>query len=129
MYVPTERAPAPGPPGGRTEEPAAEHDGGEPPGRTGAERGLNTVFLPTRRVRPGDAEFTVELRTLEDGRLALLTYSSLESLVECCGAAQPWVEVETQRVEYVVATVEAEAVLVDTPLEEDVRHTDTGGVQ
>lgn len=123
MYVPTERAPAPGPPGGPPPEPAAGGDDGAPP-RTGAERGLDTVFLPTRRVTPGDAEFTVELRTLEDGRLALLTYSSLDSLVDCCGAAQPWVEVAAEHVDHVVATVEAEAVLVDTPLEEDVRRTE-----
>lgn len=128
VYVPTERAPAPDglgdvgdapPVGGR------DGDGGRP--RTGAERGVDTVFVPTQRVRPGDAEFSVELRTLTDGRLALLAYSSLESLVECCGPAQPWAEVPAERLEGLRVMVQAAVVLVDTPLEDEVRHTESGG--
>lgn len=131
VYVPTERAPAPDSPAGRRDvgdvPPVEDRDdeGGRP--RTGSERGMDTMFVPTQRMRPGDTEFTVEMRTLVDGRLALLTYSSLESLVECCGPAQPWAEVPAERLEGLRAMVEAAVVLVDTPLEDEFRHTDPGG--
>jgi hypothetical protein len=60
-----------------------------------APRSPRMAYLPSRRFRPGDAAIHLELRLLADGRSALLAYSSLDSLVAGCGAAQPWVAVRT----------------------------------
>jgi len=48
------------------------------------------VYLPSRRVHAGDDEAQVELRSFK-GRLTLLAFSSLDTLVTACGPEQPWV--------------------------------------
>src|SRR5690606_10922470 len=52
---------------------------------------VEPVFVPlAERLLSRDRDVTVELRRLEDGRLAVLAYSSLDSLVASCGDLQPW---------------------------------------
>lgn len=114
VYVPTDRAPDPGAPGQSPDDVdgSALHD----------VSAQGTVFVPTQRMRRGDAEFLVEMRHLQDGRLALLTYSSLDALVEGCGDAQPWVEVPAERVEEIRDVVGAEVVVMDQALDAAQRH-------
>ncbi len=68
------------------------------------------VYLPSRRVRDGDAEAQVELRTVDD-RLTLLAFSSLAALVGSCGPEQPWVAVSIPAVRTLVDACGAEPVL------------------
>lgn len=75
------------------------------------------VYLPTTApVGRGDANFVVELRQLVDNRIGLLAYSSLDSLLECCGAAQPWVAVPSGQLEYIRTQSGADVTGLDTPL-------------
>lgn len=78
-----------------------------------------TVFVPSARVRPGDAELSLELRTLADGRTALLAYSTLDRLVDGCGPAQPWVSIRADRLGEL--REHFDVVLVDAELPEGLR--------
>ena len=48
------------------------------------------LFVPARKVAAGSDRAWPELRTLNDGRLALLAYTSVAELVRACGPHQPW---------------------------------------
>jgi hypothetical protein len=48
------------------------------------------LFVPARKVAAGSDRAWPELRTLTDGRLALLAYTSVAELVRACGPHQPW---------------------------------------
>lgn len=82
----------------------------------------DAAFVPSRRVRRGDAEATLELRRTEDGQLAMLAYSSLELLVDGCGEGQPWVAVPRERVAGLLSLSEADVVLWDVALSPELRH-------
>jgi hypothetical protein len=62
----------------------------------GSQPVAQVVYLPAKRYRPGDTTAQFELRYLDDGRPALLAYSSLDLLVAGCGDAQPWVAVRLE---------------------------------
>jgi hypothetical protein len=51
------------------------------------------LYLPCDGFRSGDEELSVDFRRMRDGRLALLAYTALDRLVNCCGQDQPWVVV------------------------------------
>lgn len=78
-----------------------------------------TVFIPSARVRPGDAELSLELRTLADGRTALLAYSTLDRLVDGCGPAQAWVSIRADRLGEL--REHFDVVLVDAELPDGLR--------
>ncbi|TKG73194.1 MULTISPECIES: SAV_915 family protein [Prauserella] len=79
------------------------------------------VYLPSERVRQGDAEATVELRRLEDGRLVVLAYTSVEALVEGCGERQPWLSVRSEYLEQIVSGSGATEVLWNAVLPDEQR--------
>ncbi|RZS43772.1 hypothetical protein EV193_102753 [Herbihabitans rhizosphaerae] len=86
------------------------------------------VYLPTEEpVHRADADCVVEMRQLTDGRIGLLTYTSRESLVECCGDAQPWVSIPNWRLELLQEETNADVVVFDAPLRaEQMRNADGG---
>ncbi len=47
------------------------------------------LYVPARH-EGGRDEVELELSTLTDGRVAALAYTSLDRLVQACGAGQPW---------------------------------------
>lgn len=53
------------------------------------------VYLPT--VSAGGAMHEVEMRTTNDGRVALLAYTALDRLADCCGAGQSWILAHTSQ--------------------------------
>lgn len=117
VYVPTDRAPDPGPPG-QSDEPDEDVGGAAPRDDSAG----STVFVPTREMQRGDSQFLVEMRHLQDGRLALLTYSSLDELVECCGDLQPWVQLPADRVEEIRGVAGAEVVVMNQALDPAQRY-------
>ncbi|WP_019855389.1 SAV_915 family protein [Actinopolyspora mortivallis] len=90
----------------------AEREGVEPP----------QAYLPSKRVLKEDTEVTFDLRGLADGRLAVLAYSSLDSLVACCGELQPWASLPKDRVEEVRRRSGADLVIWDAQLPEEQRN-------
>lgn len=80
------------------------------------------VYVPTQRVRPDDTETTLELRTLQDGQLALMAYTSLDRLVDACGEFQPWALVPVQQVEQIRAVAGFDVVALDVAIPPELRH-------
>ncbi|MGH3906857.1 MAG: SAV_915 family protein [Pseudonocardiaceae bacterium] len=84
------------------------------------------VYLPSQRVVEGDDEAQLELRRLDDGRLAAVAYTTRERLVQCCGESQPWVLLPTRVLEEYHERLGIEAVVLDADLPPELRH-DQGG--
>lgn len=91
----------------------------------GASAGPGSVYVPLHGL-PDGGEAVCELRSLVDGRLALLVYESAEELVECCGRAQPWMEVLADRVDELRAATGAEVVVPGLSLPAELRHEAEG---
>ncbi len=83
----------------------------------------DVVFVASQRFRRGDPEATLELRHTEDGRLAVLAFSSLERLVEGCGEAQPWIAFPHEHLDELVRVSGADVVLWDVALAPEQRHS------
>lgn len=83
-----------------------------------------STFVPGQRVpHAGPSEVQVEVRALEDGRTALLAYSSLPHLVACLGDAQPWVEIKpTVSVSDLQVQAGVDVVVWDAELPVPLRH-------
>ncbi|OLT44712.1 hypothetical protein BJF85_19775 [Saccharomonospora sp. CUA-673] len=81
------------------------------------------VYLPTG---PHDGEATqqadIELRRTPDGRLALLAYSAVDRLVECCGPHQPWILAQTSDLPKLHERQPYEMILLDAEIPEELRH-------
>jgi hypothetical protein len=80
------------------------------------------VFIPTRKVNSGDPAATLELRHADDGRTALLAYTSAELLVEACGRYQPWIAVPAHKLEYLHDAGAFDFLAMNVELTEDMRH-------
>lgn len=84
------------------------------------------LFLPTGAPVPGEsgtsAEASIELRNTPDGSIALVAFSSLEQLVECCGEKQHWVRVSTEHLPKLHAHKPYDLIMLDSPLPEGLRH-------
>lgn len=84
---------------------------------------FTAVYVPTTSTAPDEGRAELALRYTTNGELALLVYSSLDVLVQCCGEHQPWIAVPTTHVSGIATTAEAEAVLVDTAIPQQHWHT------
>lgn len=79
------------------------------------------VYLPcvAQVSEPDRAE--VEMRTTRDGRVALLAYSALDRLHDCCGREQPWIVMPTPALGGLHATRPFDLLLLDVPIPADRR--------
>lgn len=87
----------------------------------GAADGRVLLFAPSVPGAAEDGGPALALKPLEDGRLAMPLYTSLESLVAGCGEVQPWVALEESTVEQVFLDSGADVAMVDAALGEDAR--------
>lgn len=85
--------------------------------------GDDLIYIPCRCVQEGDQDAFLELRPLEDGRVAMLAYSSLDHLVAGCGEAQPWLAVPPRYVSEYENQSGADVVVWDTALPEELQHS------
>ncbi len=86
------------------------------------------VFVPSERVVHEVAESTrIELREVENGGHALLTYSSPTQLVENCGPHQPWVAFPVDRVEDLLHQTGADVAVLNAPLAPELWHEAEAG--
>jgi hypothetical protein len=68
-----------------------------------------------------DEVLSIDLRPTRDGRLALLVYSALDRLVDCCGEEQPWVVMPTANLEKVRVETGFELILLDVVIPDEFR--------
>lgn len=81
------------------------------------------LYLPT--TGRGDGRFAeIEMRRMNDGRTALLAYTAMDRLMDLCGAAQPWVLMETARLGELEQTQPYDVIFLDMELPAEVRHPD-----
>ncbi|KID29085.1 SseB protein N-terminal domain [Prauserella sp. Am3] len=82
------------------------------------------VYLPTGPHHGTATEQAdIELRRTPDGRLALLAYSAVDRLVECCGPHQPWMLVQTSDLPALHESQPYELILLDAEIPEELRRT------
>jgi hypothetical protein len=79
------------------------------------------VYVPCSPLDPSDDSLIVDLRPTRDGRLALLVYSALDRLVQCCGEKQPWVVMPTVNLEKVRRETNFELILLDVVIPDEFR--------
>lgn len=79
------------------------------------------LYLPAR---PGADEngAEIEMRQLEDGRVALLAYTALDRMARCCGPHQPWVLYQTDQLDTLRVMNPFDIVVFDQPLPEELWH-------
>jgi hypothetical protein len=75
-----------------------------------------------------DETLSVDLRPTRDGRLALLVYSALDRLVDCCGDEQPWVVMPTANLEKVRVETDFELILLDVVIPDEFRRRSAQGM-
>lgn len=84
------------------------------------------MYLPSRPFRPGDELAKLELQPMPGGRLAVMAYSSLETLTVGCGPGQPWVSIPAGLLGEARRQAGADTVVLDTPLPAGLRHSAGG---
>ncbi|MGK5684858.1 SAV_915 family protein [Actinoplanes sp. URMC 104] len=80
------------------------------------------VYVPCAPVQDADSELVVNLRRTREGRMALLVYSALDRLVDCCGTAQPWTLVAANQLEQLRLATGFDLVLMDVDIPEEHRY-------
>jgi hypothetical protein len=84
----------------------------------------SALYLPTGGfTQADDTAASIELRNTDDGKVALVAFSSLAQLTSCCGKDQPWVLVSTKQLPKLHAARPYDVIVLDTPLPRDLRHT------
>ncbi|MGH3902963.1 MAG: SAV_915 family protein [Pseudonocardiaceae bacterium] len=65
----------------------------------------------------------VEVRETADGRTALLVYSALDRLIDCCGAEQPWAVLATTDLDILGDGTRFDLIFLDMPIPAEYRRT------
>ncbi|RZS39230.1 hypothetical protein EV193_104446 [Herbihabitans rhizosphaerae] len=89
-----------------------------------ADRMPYEVLLATQPGRSAEQRVMLELRESVNDQLAVLAYSSVQRLVECCGRGQSWITVPARELPRLKRIAGFKAVLLDVPLPLDARHPD-----
>jgi hypothetical protein len=96
----------------------------QPGNRLPGERARPTVppvlYLPTSGTASGPDQVGIELRDTNDRRRALLAYTALDRLVDCCGPHQPWALYPTERLGEL--GVEYDVIYLDMPIPQELWH-------
>lgn len=77
------------------------------------------VYVPCES--PTGDGLVVDLRTTKDGEVALIVYTALDRLIDCCGRHQPWAAVRTEELEKVREETNFELLLFDLDIPDDLR--------
>jgi hypothetical protein len=94
---------------------------GDEPAQDVLNSAVARVFVLCGQI-PSGGEAAVELRTLTDGRAAMLAYTRWEALIAACGNHQPWMLVDHAAVDRLQQYVGADVVLWDAELPPELRH-------
>lgn len=80
------------------------------------------VYLPCVEQMQDATQARVEMRTTKDGRVALLAYSALDRLHDCCGKAQPWIVMPTAALDGLQQAQPFQLLLLDVAIPEEHRN-------
>jgi len=78
------------------------------------------VYVPVESVPEGE-EVDIIFRRTRDGEIALVLYTALDRLVDCCGPHQPWVLLPTEKLEDVAQVQPFDLVFLDLEMPEEER--------
>lgn len=84
------------------------------------------LYLPCKAESTADKAL-IEMRQLDDGRVALMAYTALDRLAYCCGPNQPWVLYKTEALGELKQSTHFDLVAFDQPLAEELRHQEGEG--
>lgn len=79
------------------------------------------VYLPCAETVVDASQARVAMRTTRDGRVALLAYSALDRLHDCCGRNQPWIVMPTAGLDDLQQAQPFQLLLLDVVIPEDKR--------
>lgn len=79
------------------------------------------MYVPCAAPEPGSSEVQLALKPLEDGRLGMLVFTSLDLLVRGCGEEQPWVALSEGRLEDAFHESGADVAVIDSALTPEQR--------
>lgn len=80
------------------------------------------MYLPASPGGGADGEpAEIEMRRLLDGRVALLAYTALDRLADCCGSEQPWVLYKTDQLDELNKVSPYDVIVIDQPLPDELR--------
>lgn len=84
------------------------------------------VFVPVAEADLDAEQTRLELRRSAEGEVVALVYSSLDSMIHCCGDYQPWLLIPAQRVMELQREFGVDRIVLDLCLTEDQRHRPEG---
>ncbi len=79
------------------------------------------VFVPTEPMPVGAREAKLQLRRMEDGRLAVLAFTSLDLLVAGCGPQQGWMAAPAEQLLELQPLVGFDLIALNVDLPDDWR--------
>lgn len=81
-----------------------------------------SVYVPSLPFKHGEDQAKLELQPMQGDRLALMAYSSEQSLIAGCGQEQPWVSIPAGLISVARQQSGAHTICLDTPLPLRLRH-------
>lgn len=85
------------------------------------EQAPTVVWTPTAAPMRDGEHPPLVLREMQDGRVAMLAYTSLEEMTEGCGPGQPFISIDAEAVQVCQHLAEADVVLWNPVLAAEVR--------
>lgn len=84
------------------------------------------VYVPVAAADPDADEVRFELRRTSDGEVLAPVYSSLDTVIHCCGDYQPWVLLPAQRLLGLQQELGIDRIVLDLGLAQNQRHGPEG---
>jgi hypothetical protein len=84
------------------------------------------VYVPVSDVALNAEETRFELRRTADGELFAPVYSSLATVIHCCGDYQPWLLLPAQRLVELLREFGVDCIVLDLSLAQGQRHGPEG---
>lgn len=81
------------------------------------------LYLPCVEPVSDASRARIAMRTTRDARVALLAYSALDRLHNCCGRSQPWVLMPTTSLDGLQQAQPFQLLLLDVVIPSDKRQT------
>jgi hypothetical protein len=81
------------------------------------------LYVPCASEEVDEDGPSLDMRRTRDGRTALLVYTALDRLVDCCGELQPWVLVETGKLDAINDAQPYDVIYMDMRIPESERRS------